>query len=91
MDKTTMLKQAQRIMTRYVCRGLDQEESAAMAGEVQRFFEEQVSALGKTEIMDHMRTPMQALAWFNTFRCLQFWDNCCSGAMPEYADACTLS
>ena len=91
MDKTTMLTQAQRIMTMYACRGLDQEESAAITDEIRRFFEERVSVLGKADIMDHMRTPMQALAWFNTYRCLRFWDNCCTGAMPEYADACTLT
>jgi hypothetical protein len=91
MDKSTMLDQAQRIMTRYVCRGLDQEESALMEDEIQRFFEQRVSTLGKSEIMDRMRTPMQALAWFNTYRCLRYWDNCCSNVMPEYADACNLA
>lgn len=91
MNTTNLLDQAKKIMTTYVCRDLDGDEKKEMDQQVQRFFDEKVTRLSKSEIMDRMATPMKALDWFNTYVCESFWDRCCCGAMPDDSDTCMLA
>lgn len=91
MKRRNLMDQAQEIMTTYVCKDLDGEERSEMKRLVQRFFADIVSRLDESAIMDHMATPMKALAWFNAYRCESFWNRCCTGAMPDAADTCRLA
>ena len=90
MDTQTLMSQAQKAMTRYVCKDMEGDEKKEMTNVVQRFFAERASHLKKSEIFDHMATPMKALEWFNTYLCEKFRNNCCSNPFPEYSDTCRL-
>ena len=91
MKTQNLMDQAQKIMTTCVCRDTDVEERLEMKRMVQRFFTDHVSRLDKSEIMDHMATPMKALDWFNSYLCETFWNRCCSGSVPDGADTCRLA
>ena len=91
MQTETLINQAKRSMTRYACRNLYGEEREEMQRLVERFFAEQTGNLSESEIMQHMATPMQALAWFNPFLCQTFWNHCCTGTMPQDADTCEMA
>ena len=60
-------------MSTYVARDLDGEARLEMNRMVQRFFDEHVSRLDKSEIMDHTVTPIKALSCFNSYLCETFW------------------
>ncbi len=60
MKTQDLMDQARKIMTTYVCRDTDGEERLEMKRMVQRFFSDHVSRLDKSEIMEHMATPMKA-------------------------------
>ena len=91
MKTQDLMDQAQKIMTTYVCRDTDGEERLEMKRMVRRFFADHVSRLDKSEIMEHMATPMKALEWFNGYLCQTFWNRCCAGPIPESADTCQLA
>lgn len=91
MDRHQLIDQAKKIMTTYACRDLNAEERVNVEEQVQQFFAEQAGRLSKSEIMDHMATPMKALEWFNTCICQSFWNRCCSGMLPDKTDTCSLA
>ena len=82
---------AKKIMATYACRDLDAGERGKIEAQVQKFFADQAGRLSESEIMDHMATPMKALAWFNTYICESFWNRCCSGVIPDNTDTCALA
>lgn len=91
MDRNQLIDQAKKIMTTYACRDLDDEERGKIEEQVQQFFAEQAGRLSKSEIMNHMATPMKALEWFNTYICRSFWNRCCSRVIPDNTDTCVLA
>lgn len=91
MQKKALIKQAEQIMKRYACRGLSGEERVEMQGMVERFFAERAGHVSQSEIMEHMATPMKALAWFNPFLCQTFWEHCCNSVLPQDESACQLT
>ena len=91
MQTETVIHQARRSMQRYACRDLRGAERDEMQRLVERFFDEHAPNWSDAEIMQHMATPMQALAWFNPFLCKTFWNHCCTGAMPHDSDTCELA
>ena len=91
MDRHQLIDQARKIMAAYACRDLDAEERGKIEAQVQQFFADQAGRLSESEIMDHMATPMKALAWFNTYICESFWNRCCSSVIPDNTDTCSLA
>ena len=91
MKTQDLMDQAQKIMTTYVCKDTDGEERLEMKRMVRRFFADHVSRLDKSEIMEHMATPMKALEWFNGYLCQAFRNRCCTGPIPDGADTCQLA
>lgn len=91
MKTQKLIDQAEKIMTTYACRDKDGEERLEMKRMVQRFFADHVSRLDKSEIMEHMATPMKALDWFNSYLCETFWNRCCAGPIPDDANTCRLA
>lgn len=84
-------EQARKAMQRYACRDLSGKERIVMEGLVEQFFTEQADQLPPGEVMRHMATPMQALAWFNPFLCQTYWNHCCTGGASRDADACPIN
>ena len=91
MRTEDLVNQAQAIMARYVCRDLSGRERVAMQRLVERFFAERAGRLSPSEIMDHLATPMQALAWFSPFLCQTYWKHCCTDGLPHDEAACQLA
>ena len=90
MNKKEMMSQAQKALTRYAIKGLDDPAKQEITQMVRHFFSERVSCLGKSEIMDHMATPMRALRWFNAYLCEKCWSHCCTDPETEDANTCAL-
>jgi len=91
MNRQDLMTQAKKIMTTYACRDLDGEMRVEMQGLVGNFFDEHVSNLEQSEIMDHMTTPMKALDWFNAYLCEAWMRRCLVGAASDSADTCQLA
>jgi hypothetical protein len=90
MKKEELMGQAQKALTRYASKGMDNPAKHEITEMVQRFFAERVSCLGKSEIMEHMATPMKALRWFNAYLCEKCWRHCCTDTEAENANTCAL-
>jgi len=90
MNKTELMDQAQNALTRYACKGLENPAKHEITMMVQQFFSERVNGLDKSEIMDHMATPMKALRWFNTYLCEKCWSNYCTARETDDAETCAL-
>jgi hypothetical protein len=91
MKREQLMEQAQRIMTTYASKGLGGETRLEVKRLVGQFFSDHVSRLDKATIMDHMATPMKALAWFNTYLCDAFRKRCCNDPASGDADTCRLT
>ena len=91
MKTNELMTQAKNILSTYACKGLDGDERQNMDRLIERFFREHVSRLDKSEIMDHMATPMKALSWFHGYACESFRRRCGITDMPEETDTCRLS
>jgi len=91
MKPNDLMTQAKKILSTYACRDLEGDERENTNRMIERFFSEHVSKLDKSEIMEHMATPMKALRWLNSYVCDSFWRQCCSTGMPAGADTCQLA
>jgi len=83
MKRQQLMDQAQEIMMRYTCKGLDPNKCEEMTRWVERFFRDHASRLSRSEIMDRLATPMKALHWFNRYLCDTAHRRCCSGAAAD--------
>jgi hypothetical protein len=90
MNTQHLMEQAEQVMARYVCDGLEGGARSEMEGMVHRFFSAYASGLDPSEIMDHMTTPMKAVCWFNSYLSEALGNCCCTDLDPEDADTCTL-
>jgi len=91
MNRQNLMDQAQKIVTLYACRGLEEQKCAEMTRWVERFFRDHVSRLPQSEIMDRLATPMKALHWFNGYLCDTANLRCCSGAAADDDGTCRLA
>ena len=51
MNRQNLMDQAQKIVTLYACRGLEEQKCEEMTRWVERFFRDHVSRLSRSEIM----------------------------------------
>ncbi|BBO75807.1 hypothetical protein DSCW_32240 [Desulfosarcina widdelii] len=83
MNRQNLMDQAQKIVTLYACRGLEEQKCEEMTRWVERFFRDHVSRLSRSEIMDRLATPMKALHWFSGYLCNTANFRCCSKAAAD--------
>jgi hypothetical protein len=88
MDKNQMLDQVKEVMIRMTCGDLEAAETRQVSLTVDRFIREEVTRLSLDQILDRFITPMDVLAWFQSYIAGRLVDACCSGKESASVEAC---